>query len=259
MIASSTKRRHRTMLPTLSGVYPSTAVGVRSMAVNNIPLSNSVGYKKCGTCGETKSVTEFFKRGDGLNNYRSDCKDCHIQKNNPHSLACHKRKNIEDPTRYSNNRRRAYVRARSEFLDCMRMAFHVRRRQCEAKGIVFEITPEYVKDVYEMQDGLCALTGRKLLWGQGGWHRDTLSVDRIEASLGYVEGNIRLVTYQANRARGEFTDGQFLQFCQDVIATLSGKVEPDSSVPEVVNIKPAPPIVRRLSSPRIKHSSVLEI
>lgn len=38
------------------------------------------GYRTCGSCGERKSVSEFYKDGkdgDGNPKYRRDCKECY--------------------------------------------------------------------------------------------------------------------------------------------------------------------------------------
>jgi len=62
------------------------------------------------------------------------------------------------------------------------------------------------------------LTGRDLLVGSKGQKRDSISIDRIEPAKGYVLGNVRLVTYQANMARGQFPDDELFSFCEAVLA-----------------------------------------
>lgn len=196
-----------------------------------------VKTKFCTGCGETKPVTEFHPRSCGVNGYRSHCKVCWYAENRAASNACHHRKNIEDPERYRANRSRAYERARGDFLGCIRAALHVRKRQCEEKGIFFSITAEDVQVIYERQGGMCSLTGRTLLWGLKGRHRDTLSMDRIKASLGYVPENIRLVTYQVNRARSDLSDTQLFRLCHLVLSNSGETVlrnefgDDDASVP----------------------------
>lgn len=63
----------------------------------------------------------------------------------------------------------------------------------------------YVSRLWAEQSGRCALTGYPFELrpdGQGGIQEDRVSLDRIENSIGYAEGNIQLVTQFANRARG---------------------------------------------------------
>lgn len=51
---------------------------------------------------------------------------------------------------------------------------------------------------YEKQDGLCALTGVVLLWREP----YGISIDRIDNNLGYIPGNVQLVTRDANSGKG---------------------------------------------------------
>lgn len=43
------------------------------------------------------------------------------------------------------------------------------------------------------------------------------SVDRIVPSLGYVQGNVRLITYHVNVALAEFGLGSLIKLSEDVI------------------------------------------
>lgn len=70
--------------------------------------------------------------------------------------------------------------------------------------------------LYKKQKGLCVVTGRKLCVKRLR-RNDSISVDKINQTKGYVKGNIRLVTWQTNSARGMGTDRQLVSFCQDVL------------------------------------------
>ena len=93
-----------------------------------------------------------------------------------------------------------------------------KQAECRRRKLPCDVTFASLLALYRAQDGKCALSGRPLQWGQAGQQRDTLSIDRIEAGQGYVAGNIRLVTYQVNMARGQFSDDDLVQFCRDVLA-----------------------------------------
>lgn len=59
--------------------------------------------------------------------------------------------------------------------------------------------------LWDKQNGRCALTGKKfelLSDEEGGLQDDRVSLDRIDNSIGYADGNVQLVTQFANRARG---------------------------------------------------------
>lgn len=79
------------------------------------------------------------------------------------------------------------------------------------------VDTKYLLALYYEQEGKCALTGRQLEFKSHGKSLDTLSIDRIDSSKGYVEGNIRMVTLQANNARMHGTDEQLFKLCQDIL------------------------------------------
>jgi hypothetical protein len=97
---------------------------------------------------------------------------------------------------------------------------------------VTNITTEYLKQLWEEQDGICPYTGWKLVLptkGVAGWKEDTYkasaqnggriaraSIDRINSDLGYIKGNVQFVAVIANLAKNSFTDKELLNFCKAV-------------------------------------------
>lgn len=85
------------------------------------------------------------------------------------------------------------------------------------------ITVMYMFDLYVKQNGLCALTGRRMTLGivkTNSMDMNALSIDRIDSNRGYIQGNVQLVTYQANVAKGRFSNEDLYVFCKDVIKRL---------------------------------------
>lgn len=70
------------------------------------------------------------------------------------------------------------------------------KRRCKLKGLPFDLTlddlviPEF-----------CPVLGIKLVKRQGKFADDSPSVDRIVPSLGYVKGNVAIMSYRANRIK----------------------------------------------------------
>ena len=48
-------------------------------------------------------------------------------------------------------------------------------------------------------------------------HPHTLSLDQIDASKGYIEGNVQWLTWFVNRAKGEMSQEIFLSMCETVL------------------------------------------
>ncbi len=85
-----------------------------------------------------------------------------------------------------------------------------------------DITVEYLKDLWEIQKGICPFTGWNLILPNNTknmWDKPNpanASLDRIDNSKGYIEGNVRFVAVMANYARNNFTDDQLIEFCKSV-------------------------------------------
>ena len=67
------------------------------------------------------------------------------------------------------------------------------------------------------------MTGTDLEFTRGGqtwlgkWcNPNSCTIDRIDSSKGYVEGNIQLITWQANCLKQNVPNDEFIEFCKDV-------------------------------------------
>jgi hypothetical protein len=88
---------------------------------------------------------------------------------------------------------------------------------------LIDVSLDYVYSVGSSQDFFCALTGRELEFTRGGqywlgkWcNPNSCTIDRIDSSKGYVEGNIQLITWQANCLKQNMDNDEFIEFCKDV-------------------------------------------
>lgn len=87
------------------------------------------------------------------------------------------------------------------------------------------VSEVYLKVVWDLQGGICPFTKKMMILphnGTGGWNELSpynASLDRIDNSMGYVEGNVRFVSLMANYGRNNFSDEQFASFCKTVAAT----------------------------------------
>lgn len=95
------------------------------------------------------------------------------------------------------------------------------KARCKRKGRDYNISAEYLIDLFREQAGICALSGREMVASQSSSrknsHPNTVSVDRIDSAGGYTIGNVRLVTTHCNIARSNFTDEQFIELCRDIV------------------------------------------
>lgn len=85
-----------------------------------------------------------------------------------------------------------------------------------------DIDIEYIRSLWEKQKGRCPYTGWDLLLPQNvnGWigkqPANGASLDRIDNSLGYVQGNVQFVSVMANLAKNRYSDKELIGFCKAV-------------------------------------------
>lgn len=87
----------------------------------------------------------------------------------------------------------------------------------EARGLVFQIKAKDIRNLYEEQEGLCALSGQPInLPLSSRYASVTASVDRIDNSRGYTQDNIQLVHKRINMLRGSLSVEDFVELCKMV-------------------------------------------
>jgi hypothetical protein len=65
----------------------------------------------------------------------------------------------------------------------------------------------------------CPVLGIKLHWNQGkGYHPDSPSVDKINPNLGYVKGNVRVISARANLLKNDATIEELTKVLEDLRA-----------------------------------------
>lgn len=165
----------------------------------------------CANCGKivVKQLKEY-KRQIKSGQTRFYCNNtCSVivhnlenpPKGNPKYLIADNRKDIYTPFRY-------FVSKSKD------------RDKKKKRGV--NITVEYLKQLWEEQNGICSFTGWNLLLPNStgkAWEISSpknASLDRIDNSKGYIQGNVRFIAYIANLARQSFADEQLIEFCKAV-------------------------------------------
>lgn len=84
------------------------------------------------------------------------------------------------------------------------------------RNLEFSVSPEYLWKVWEDQGGRCAYSGLKIEHGKDA------SLDRIDSSIGYVEGNVQWTAWIVNRMKLSIPHEEFIQLCL-LIASRNGE------------------------------------
>lgn len=84
---------------------------------------------------------------------------------------------------------------------------------------------DFLCNLYESQDGKCALSGRQLTFICGkGIIPTNISIDRIDPLGDYTEDNVRLVCRQANIMKQRMSDEELSDWCKDIFYDKRKKV-----------------------------------
>ena len=102
------------------------------------------------------------------------------------------------------------------------------------KNIAFDVNKDYLQQLYDKQNGVCALSGQPIIFAiTRTAHKKgetTASIDRIDSCKGYVKGNVQWVHKRINSMKNDMTVDEFLFMCQQVIKTSNLTSNSQSSV-----------------------------
>lgn len=114
--------------------------------------------------------------------------------------------------------RRMKVRCKGEVpfdkwvLESLRTLRHRSKTQCD-------LTVEYLKDLWNEQDGCCFYSGEKLLvpYYGSGKRPFTASIDRIDSGRGYEKGNVVWSSWICNIGKSFLPISEYIDICQKVV------------------------------------------
>lgn len=82
------------------------------------------------------------------------------------------------------------------------------RRRAKRKNLKYDLTIDFLQQLWKLQNGLCAVTKLPLILSKEKGQQKPLpfgpSIDRINPKIGYVKGNVRLVCYISNCCLHDF-------------------------------------------------------
>lgn len=96
------------------------------------------------------------------------------------------------------------------------------RKRANRKDLSYDLTSIYLKQLYDEQQGKCAISGIAMTLGrkrkQNVKSLKNASVDRIDNSKGYVKGNVQFVCLGINYMRNSFSIEEATLFIKDIKA-----------------------------------------
>lgn len=127
-------------------------------------------------------------------------------------------KNIEHLEKYQNHfKENKYIRQPDKYSNFRWYIKNIRSRKNQQSNI----DCQYLKELWEQQNGICPITKKKLELRTHSYKNKSqpysASLDRIDNTKGYIKGNIRFVALIFNYARNTFSDNEVIDFCKAVI------------------------------------------
>lgn len=101
--------------------------------------------------------------------------------------------------------------------------FNAAKRGAKDRNIGFDITIEYLNELFLKQSKKCALTGMDISFKNRAKNKQTASLDRIDSSKDYVAGNVQWVHKDVNRMKNAFNQEYFVEICKMIANKNSSK------------------------------------
>ena len=93
------------------------------------------------------------------------------------------------------------------------------KKGAKKRNIEFNVTIEYLWDVYIKQNKKCPYTGVELILSPKTSDNRTpenASLDRIDSSKGYIEGNVQWVLKKVNNMKNDMSHDEFIELCSSI-------------------------------------------
>lgn len=162
--------------------------------------------KKCSACKIEKPFSEFHKHAARKDGHANECKQC----NKAYIIAWRQRPEVKEKER-ARGRSAARIEYRRKNEETPRgralvMVQHA-KANCSSHGRSLEFDLD-ISDVQpQLELGVCAKTGLPFDLTMGdGRKAYGPSIDRIDPTKGYIKGNIQVVIWAYNSARGFWGD-----------------------------------------------------
>jgi hypothetical protein len=169
------------------------------------------GKQTCKKCQDEKPLSGFYINGcfpDGLQKYRSTCKTCVLKKSK-----------LDSPKLYKSKSEKRSASPKNFISGILNHA--AKRKQ----HLGFDIDIGFLLQLYETQNGKCALSGVEMTYSAGNGRVGTnISIDRIDSKRGYVRGNVQFVCDLVNRMKQDCEEEQFFEWCRRVLKVRDEKV-----------------------------------
>lgn len=168
-------------------------------SILNIELTDT-DFKICNSCNEKKNRSCYGKLKSSSDGLRNTCK------------LCRRKKHLSESDVYIKRREEKSLKYFKE------KPFRALLSRCKSnhnkKGMIkFNITEEFLRDLYYKQNGKCYWSGMDLpLDNVGLGELNSMSIDRLDCEIGYEKSNVVISSKFYNLGRGSMNVDDFKKF-----------------------------------------------
>jgi hypothetical protein len=146
--------------------------------------------KECNRCKQAKPLDRFSKARNRSDGFDGECKECKRSRGREYTksgqhAAWHREWKIRNSSRY---------------------LFQNAKKRAQRRGITFTLS---YADV--IVPDVCPVLGTKLEHGTFAQRENAPSLDRIDSKKGYIPGNVIVISYRANRLKGDGTPDELIR------------------------------------------------
>lgn len=158
-------------------------------------MINGVAHKKCSHCNRILPLSSFSKSNTSASGYRSWCKEC-INSTRDSS------ENKQRCRNYYVAKGRELARLSKE-RNIQGYLYNSAKVRAKQKGEEFTIELDDIQ-----VPSKCPILGIPLEYHRGKKQDNSYSLDRIDSRLGYVKGNVWVISLRANRIKNDSTPSE---------------------------------------------------
>ena len=152
--------------------------------------------KTCSKCSKEYPVSDFFKHKQTKDGLHSWCKSCCKEGN-------------------EKSRQKKYSTFEGRITTFLRTC----KNSAEKRGNEFSLTRQDLIDCWENQQGLCVYSGIEMTTQPA--LPTSVSVERIDSSIGYTPENTVLCCNHINRMKSDLSYDEFFTFCKAISEWLT--------------------------------------
>jgi len=91
------------------------------------------------------------------------------------------------------------------------------RDNARSRGLVFDLNPDHAWSKWLEQGGRCAISKVRIVIARSHTRAMTASLDRIDSTQGYVNGNVQWVHKRVNELKWNLSQDELLYWCKTIV------------------------------------------